>query len=128
VAMKKKSLFLFLLLVILSIIGLFLFYRFTQWYEQLLGSIFSYIVMISLALFIFAPFRYIKDKKTNINIFSYIKYLGVTILVLVKFVVNVLKEIVLTFSYIVTRIFSNKNFYQPKKESPKQSDQESSQE
>lgn len=127
--MKKKSLFLFLLLVILTAIGLFLFYRFAQWYEQLLGSIFSYIVMISLALFIFAPFRFIKDKKANINIFSYIGYLGVTVLVLVKFVANVLKEIVLTFSYIVARIFTNKTFSQPiKKESSEKIDQELPQE
>ena len=122
--MNRKSLFLFLLLVILATIGIVLFYRFAQWYEQLLGSIFSYIVMVSLVLFIFTPFRYIKDKKANISIFIYIKYLGVTVLVLVKFVVNVLKEIVLTFSYIVIRIFTNKSFSQPKKEFPKQSDQE----
>ncbi|MED7787799.1 hypothetical protein [Francisella sp. 19X1-34] len=126
--MNRKSLFLFLLLVILVAIGLFLFYRFAQWYEQLLGSIFSYIVMVSLALFIFTPFRYIKDKKANINVFSYIKYLGVTVLVLVKFVVNVLKEIVLTFSYIVSRIFTNKSFSQPKKESSEKIDQELPQE
>ncbi|BCD90783.1 hypothetical protein fh0823_09220 [Francisella halioticida] len=126
--MKKKSLFLFILLVILTVIGMVLFYRFAQWYGQLLGSILSYIVMISLALFIFAPFKFIKDKRVNISIFNYIKYLGVTVFVLVKFVVNILKQIVLTFSYIVTRTFTNKNFPQPKKESSKQLDQELSQE
>lgn len=122
--MKKKNLFLFLLLIVVTVIVLILFYRFAQWYEQLLGSIFSYMVMISLALFIFAPFRFIKDKRASLNIFNYVKYMGVTILVLVKFVVNVLKQIVLTFSYVVARLFTNKNFSQPKKESLQQLDQE----
>lgn len=39
------------------------FYRFAQWYEQIMGTIFSYIMMIGFILFIFAPFRFIKDKK-----------------------------------------------------------------
>ena len=57
--MKKKSLFLLLFLVILTAIVLVLFYRFAQWYEQIMGTMFSYIMMIGFTLFIFAPFRFI---------------------------------------------------------------------
>lgn len=62
--------------------------------------------MISLVMFIFAPFRFMKDKKADVNIFSYIKYLGVTVLVLAKFVVNVLKQTVFTISYVVSKLLT----------------------
>ena len=68
--MEKKSLFLFL--VILTAIVLALFYRFVQWYEQIIGTMFSYIMMIGFILFIFASFRFIKDKKVNISFFNYL--------------------------------------------------------
>lgn len=103
--MKKKSLFLFLLLVVLTIVGLVLFYRFAQWYDQAMGEIFSYIVIISFILFIFAPFKFIKDKKANISFFSYIKYMSVTVFALTKIVANICKEIAITVSYVVSRFF-----------------------
>ncbi|MEY8702154.1 hypothetical protein AB4F11_03850 [Francisella philomiragia] len=104
--MKKKNLFLFILLVILTVIVLVLFYRFAQWYEQKLGTIFSYIVMVSIILFVFTPFKFIKDKKAKINVFNYFKYLGVTILEIVKILANVVKQAVLTLVYLVKRLFT----------------------
>ncbi|ABK89666.1 hypothetical protein FM755_06050 [Francisella tularensis] len=105
--MKKKSLFLFLFLIILTAIVLVLFYRFAQWYEQIMGTIFSYIMMIGFILFIFAPFRFIKDKKANISFFNYFKYMGMTLLALAKIIINICKQAVLTVGYVVTRLFAN---------------------
>jgi membrane protease YdiL (CAAX protease family) len=107
--MKNKNLLLFILLVILTAIGLILFSRFAQWYEQAMGSIFSYVVMIALVLFIFAPFKFIKDKKANINIINYARYMGVTILVLVKILAELIRQTILTASYIVLKLFSKKD-------------------
>ncbi|AJI54348.1 hypothetical protein [Francisella philomiragia] len=104
--MKNKNLFLFVLLVILTVIVLVLFYRFAQWYEHTLGSIFSYIVMIAILLFVFAPFKFIKDKKAKVNIFTYFKYLGVTILEIVKILANIVKQAALTLGYLVKRLFT----------------------
>lgn len=94
-------------LVILTVIVLVLFYRFAQWYEQIMGTIFSYIVMISFILFIFAPFRFIKDKKASISSFNYFKYMGVTLLALGKTIINICKQAILTVGYVVTRLFTN---------------------
>ncbi|MBK2266659.1 hypothetical protein [Francisella philomiragia] len=104
--MKNKNLFLFVLLVILTVIVLVLFYRFAQWYEQKLGTIFSYIVMIGITLFVFTPFKFIKDNKAKINIINYFKYLGVSILKVAQIVVTIIKEASLTIMYLVTRLFA----------------------
>ncbi|MBK2024930.1 hypothetical protein [Francisella philomiragia] len=104
--MKNKNLFLFVLLVILTVIVLVLFYRFAQWYEQILGTIFSYIVMIAILLFVFAPFKFIKDKKAKVNMLNYFKYLGITILEIVKIIVNIVKQAALTLVYLVSRLFA----------------------
>ncbi|QIV95952.1 hypothetical protein EDC55_10259 [Allofrancisella inopinata] len=107
--MNKKGLFVFFSLVILIAVALLLFYKFSIWYEQALGSIFSYIVMVSFVLLVFSPFRFIKDNKANISVSSYIKYLGYTLLYIVKFVASIVKQIVLTVLYIVSKLFSTKN-------------------
>lgn len=68
---------------------------------------FSYIMMIGFILFIFASFRFIKDKKVSISFFNYFNYMGVTLLALVKIIVNSCKQAVLTVGYVVTRLFTN---------------------
>jgi tellurite resistance protein TehA-like permease len=104
--MKKKNIFLFVALVVIAIVGLVLFYRFAQWYSQALGSIFSYIIMVSFIMLIFAPFKLMKDKKAKINLVSYIKYLGCTLLSIGKMILSILKESILTISYMVSKLFS----------------------
>ena len=104
--MKKKNIFLLVGLIVIAIVGLVLFYRFAEWYSQALGSIFSYILMISFILLIFAPFKFMKDKKAKISLVSYIKYLGCTLLSIGKIVISILKESVLTVSYMISRLFS----------------------
>ncbi|MDE4988397.1 hypothetical protein, partial [Francisella tularensis] len=83
---------LFLFLIILTAIVLEIFDRFAQWYEQIMATIFSYIMMIGFILFILAPFRFIKDKKANISFFNYFKYLGMTLLALAKIIINIFKQ------------------------------------
>lgn len=103
--MRKKSIFVFLLLTILTIVLAVLFYRFADWYAQTMGEIFSYIVIISFTLLVFAPLKFIKDKKANISIVNYVKYFGVAIFALTRVVVGIFKEVVLTASYVFTRFF-----------------------
>lgn len=104
--MKKKNIFLFIGLVVVAMVGLVLFYRFAQWYSQVLGSIFSYLVMISFIMLIFAPFKLMKDKKAKVSLTSYVKYLGYTLLCICKVIVNVLKESLLTITYLISKLFS----------------------
>ena len=104
--MKKKNIFLFIVLSVITIVGLVLFSRFAQWYSQVLGSIFSYIVMISFIMLIFSPFKFMKDKKANVSLTNYIKYLGYTFLSICKIIISILKESVLTMIYLVSKLFS----------------------
>ncbi|MGQ4002345.1 hypothetical protein QIW31_04790 [Francisellaceae bacterium CB299] len=104
--MKKKNIFLFIVLIVATIVGLILFYRFARWYEQALGAIFSYLVMISFIMLIFAPFKLMKDKKAKVSLTSYVKYLGCTLLCICKVIVNVLKESLLTITYLISKLFS----------------------
>ncbi|AIT08831.1 hypothetical protein LO80_01785 [Candidatus Francisella endociliophora] len=103
--MRKKSLFVFILLLVLTIVAAVLFYRFAEWYAQAMGEIFSYIVIISFSLFVFSPFKFMKDKKANISIVSYVKYLGISIFALAKVIANICKEVVTTVNYILKRFF-----------------------
>lgn len=103
--MRKKSIFVFLLLAIFTIVVAVWFYRFAEWYAQTMGEIFSYIVIISFSLFVFAPLKFIKDKKANISIVNYVKYFGVSIFALVRIVTEICKEVIVTASYIFTRFF-----------------------
>ncbi|AJC49042.1 hypothetical protein IB642_03720 [Allofrancisella guangzhouensis] len=107
--MNKKGLFLFFSLGVLITIAVLLFYKFAIWYEQALGSIFSYIVMVSFVLLVFSPFRFIKDNKANISVSSYIKYLGYTLLYILKFIASVAKQVILTILYLISKLFSTKN-------------------
>lgn len=107
--MKKKNIALFIVLFVITIVGLILFYRFAQWYSQVLGAIFSYIVMVSFILFIFAPFKLMKDKKAKMGLVNYIKYFGCSLLCIGKIVAKILKESLLTIAYIISRFFSNKH-------------------
>lgn len=62
--------------------------------------------MIAILLFVFAPFKFIKDEKAKVNIFTYFKYLGVTILEIVKILANIVKQAVLTLVYLVKQLFT----------------------
>ncbi len=110
--MKKKNIFLYISLIVITIIGIFFFYGFARWYEQALGSIFAYIFMVSFVLLIFAPFKFMKDKKAKIGFVIYVKYFGFTLLYICKIVFNMLKEILLTISYMISKLLSkNKDKY-----------------
>ena len=104
--MKKKNIFLFIALMIIAIAGLVLFYRFAEWYGQALGSIFSYIVMTSFIILIFAPFKLMKDKKAKISLGNYVKYLVCTLLHIGKVIANTIKESLLTIVYMISKLFS----------------------
>ncbi|GAB4221838.1 MAG: hypothetical protein Kow0076_0940 [Francisella sp.] len=104
--MKKQGLFL-LFLVIFSLIVLVLFYRFSQWYEQTIGEIFSYIIMIFFVLFIFSPFKFMKDKQADVSIFNYFKYMGISLFKFITIVINIFKQAILTFSYVVMKLFTS---------------------
>ena len=114
--MKKKNIFLFIVLIVATIVGLTLFYRFARWYEQALGAVFSYIVMVSLILVVFAPFKFMKDKKAKIGLTSYIKYLGCTLLCICKIIINLLKESLLTITYLISKLFSKNSNHKTSEE------------
>ncbi|QLE78782.1 hypothetical protein FLM55_03110 [Francisella sp. Scap27] len=106
--MKKKNLFLFLVILIVGIFGAYWFYKFASWYEQTLGALFAYIVIISFLMLIFAPFKLIKDKKGTISVLAYFKFMGITLLNIAKVIGLIAKESVLTLVFIFSRFFSKK--------------------
>ncbi|MDE4938487.1 hypothetical protein, partial [Francisella tularensis] len=75
--------------------------------DHIMGTIFSYIIMIGILHFIFAPLRVIKEKKANISFFNYFKYKGMTLLALAKKIINICKQAVLTVGYVVTSLLAN---------------------
>ena len=107
--MKKKNMFLFVSLVVIAIVGSLLFYKFAEWYSQALGSIFSYIVIISFIMLIFTPFKLMKDNKAKIGLASYVKYLGCTLLCICKIIISIFKESLLTITYMISKLFSKKS-------------------
>lgn len=107
--MEKKNLFLFIVLLLVGVLGAYWFYRFAAWYEQTLGTIFAYIVIVSFLMLVFMPFKLMKDKKATISMVNYAKYMGCTLLNICKSIGTILKETVLTTIFIFSRFFSKKS-------------------
>lgn len=106
---NKKVIFFIVSLIVALIAVQVLIYKISVWYEQALGNVFTYIILIIFTIFILSPFKFIKDKRKSINFANYIKYMGLTLIVISKFILNVLKEIVTTLMYVVTPfLFKNK--------------------
>ena len=107
--MNKKDLILFLILLVAVAIVVVFIYKLALWYEQTLGKVLSYIIMLAVVSFIFAPFKFIKDGQKEVTFTNYIKYFGYTILRLCKFVINALSQALSTVIFIISSFFRRKN-------------------
>jgi magnesium-transporting ATPase (P-type) len=104
---KRKTAF-FSLLILAVLFGFYWIYKFSMWYTQVLGTIFSYLIMLAIAFAVFYPFKLMKDKNANINPISYLRYLSTSAMSLVWLAVLFCKEAINTVFYIISNIITHK--------------------
>jgi cation transport ATPase len=107
--MKRKRKVAFFSILILVVLFVFYWvYEFSLWYTQILGTIFSYLIMFAIAFVVFYPFKLMKDKKVNINPVSYLRYLSAGVISLIWLAVLFCKEAINTIFFIISNIITHK--------------------
>ena len=105
---KKRIIFLVALVIVILLLQT-LMYKTGVWYDQTVGRFFTYVSIISVAIFLLSPLKDIKDKRKNVSFVNYMKGMVVVVITLSKAIFILCKEIVATISYVVApKLFKDK--------------------